>query len=327
MQESRSSNRNRSGHQAVFATSALIMAATLYAGVSWLRAKSELTVPTPEPAVMTQPLALPQPFTEDNAIEEAVFVQPATAEEIDQKETSPAPEVRSVAEIYTSGLTHLRSGNSTDAVEEFEEILDRKPGHVRTLVNLGRAQIALREFEDALNSVDRAIQIDSTDSQAWRVRGRALHSWNEIDGAVSAYEKSIALNPENPYAYNNLGLIYIERSRFGDAVPVLEKAIAQLDNVAFFYNNLGIAYETTGRLAEAAEAFQTAVELDPESEKASTSLARVQQLVDSKPVEDIAEKASDEDPGPDAVTGDSTAISTNSSSPLQEDTETVELRK
>lgn len=279
MSTERSFERSRSGRQFAFVTSVLVIGAIGYASVTWLRAKSEtpeqeqpqaaakVFTPKPVPAIVEE--------TQNPSITEAILTVQTPDEEATVREAEKPSESPSVSELYDSGLQHLRAGDPTAAVEDFEAILSEKPHHFNALVNLARAEIQLEEYEEALSNVDKAISLDTTDAAAWRVRGRVLQSWGETSDAISAYEKSIQLREDNPYAYNNLGLIYIQQGQFVEALPLLEHAVEQKTDVAFFFNNLGLTYEATGDLTSAEDAFEKALQLDPDYEKASISLVRV----------------------------------------------------
>gem|GEM_PF-1851514 len=286
MRTERSVERSRSGRQFAFIMSALIIVAIGYVSVTWLRAKSETSGKEQSQAVANVFTPKPAPPIVEEApkatIREAALIQESVDDGTAQQEAEKPVESLSVNELYDSGLNNLRAGNQLAAVEDFEAILSRKPQHFKALVNLARAEIGLEEYEEALRNVDTAIAIDSTDAGAWRVRGRVLQSWGETGDAIPAYEKSIRLQENNPYAYNNLGLIYIQEGQFVEALPLLENAVARKDDVPFFYNNLGIAYEATGNLAGARDAFEQALELNPDYMKADISLARVTQHVSSE---------------------------------------------
>ncbi len=196
-----------------------------------------------------------------------------------EKEESP----KTTWQLYLQGVQQLQQGDAEEAVASFEEVLQADPDHLKSKLNLTRGYLLLEQFEDADTTINEAVTIDSTDAEIHLVRGRVMESIGEREDAISAYKKSIDLNPDNnPYAFNNLGLIYILGKKHEEALPFLEKAVEQKDDVKFFYNNLGLAYEATRDFTKAKEAFQTALEIDPDHDKSATNLVRIKTLLGEK---------------------------------------------
>ncbi len=196
-----------------------------------------------------------------------------------EKEESP----KTTWQLYLQGVRQLQQGDAEEAVASFEEVLQADPDHLKSKLNLTRGYLLLEQFEDADTTINEAVTIDSTDADIHLVRGRVMESMGEREEAISSYKKSIELNPDNnPYAYNNLGLIYILEKKHVEALPFLEKAVEQKDDVKFFYNNLGLAYEATRDFTKAKEAFQTALEIDPDHDKSATNLVRIKTLLGEK---------------------------------------------
>jgi len=211
-----------------------------------------------------------------------------------EKEESP----KTTWQLYLQGVQQLQEGDAEEAVASFAEVLQADPDHLKSKLNLTRGYLLLEQFEDADTTINEAVTIDSTDADIHLVRGRVMESMGEREEAISSYKKSIELNPDNnPYAYNNLGLIYILEKKHVEALPFLEKAVEQKDDVKFFYNNLGLVYEATRDFTKAKEAFQTALEIDPDHDKSATNLLRIKTLLGEKitPESEVNQESISED--------------------------------
>lgn len=187
-----------------------------------------------------------------------------------------ATSTRGTAELYNSGLQHLESGDAQTAAATFSDVLKQEPNHYNAMVNLARADIDLGNYEEAQTMIDQALQANPNDADAHMVRGRLMQSMDNNEEAITSYKKSIELQDENPYAYNNLALIYIQNGQFNEAVPLLEKAVQQKKDIVFFHNNLGIAYEGMQNYGEAQAAYQAALAVDPNYDKAKANLERIE---------------------------------------------------
>ena len=95
-------------------------------------------------------------------------------------------------------------------------------------------------------------------------------------------QKAIAADPKNAEAHYCLGLVFIEQDKYAEATPHFEKAVALTPNASKYHRSLGDAYGLAAlnaslfhKLALAKKskaAYEKAVELDPTSTHARTSL-------------------------------------------------------
>ena len=111
-------------------------------------------------------------------------------------------------------------------------------------------------------------------SGAWNTLGRVQLQMGKRKDAIESFEKAVDLNPKNSYARNNLGLALIYDKRFEEAADTLEQAVELEPVEAYMWNNLGMAYEQLDRLEDARVAYGNAVEM--ESDLARESLARLE---------------------------------------------------
>jgi tetratricopeptide (TPR) repeat protein len=113
-------------------------------------------------------------------------------------------------------------------------------------------------------------------ASSWNLLGRAQLKRGERKSAIESFEKAVELNPKSSWAQNNLGLALIYDGRFEDAVDVLEEA-TQLEPVeSYMWNNLGMAYEHLDRLDDARDAYSKAIEL--KSGHGKNNFARIEKV-------------------------------------------------
>jgi Tfp pilus assembly protein PilF len=140
---------------------------------------------------------------------------------------------------------------------------------------LGAARQMLddKEYDKALKLATIAVKRMPRRSGAWNTLGRVQLQMGKRKDAIESFEKAVDLNPKNSYARNNLGLALIYDKRFEEAADTLEQAVELEPVEAYMWNNLGMAYEQLDRLEDARAAYGNAVEM--ESEPARDSLARL----------------------------------------------------
>ncbi len=152
-------------------------------------------------------------------------------------------------------------------------------------------------FEDALNSYDKAIQLDPENADAWSAKAFALrslsisaHDPNEYNESLKAYDKAIGLydddllaNPRdvNLWYYKGLALgekadtlrsalLFNISGHERDAIGYYEEAIRAYDNATELnpkyltaWKNKGNILYSLGRYNESLEAYNRAIEIDP----------------------------------------------------------------
>ena len=196
---------------------------------------------------------------------------------------------------YMLGLSAWKAGQLSRARESFERAIELDPSHVKSLLNLSRVLLELKEPREASARVLAALQIDSTSAETHRLMGRVQTALGDTDAALESYRTVLVLDAHDVWAMNNMGLLFIELDRFEEALRPLARAVQLDSGVAVFRNNFGMALERTGHFVAASESYRAAVSIDPGYTKASASLTRIDGLVDdplAKPL-DVALLADD----------------------------------
>jgi Flp pilus assembly protein TadD len=196
---------------------------------------------------------------------------------------------------FMLGLSAWKGGDLGKAEKAFETALSIDRDHFKSLVNLSRVLIDQKRYDDALEKLMRAGDVEPKSNEVYRLMGRALHSNGKADDAEDAYRQAIELDDNDAWSMNNLSLLLIEKKRAGEAVPLLTKAVELKKDVPAFHNNLGMALEHTGRFQAAATAYSDAVTADPGYEKAKQNLARVGSIKVDRAAAALADAESDDE--------------------------------
>ena len=179
---------------------------------------------------------------------------------------------------YMLGLSAWKSGELGKSEQAFEKALSIDPRHVKSLVNLSRVFIDQKRYDDALDGLTHAADIDPESIEVHRLLGRTHNAKGQTDEAVNAYRRAIELNELDAWSMNNLALVLIETKRADEALPLLAKAVELRKDVPEFQNNLGMALEHTGRFRAAAAAYSGALTVAPGYTKAKQNLTRVEAI-------------------------------------------------
>ena len=167
---------------------------------------------------------------------------------------------------YAAGLAEAKSNYSVPNIG-FSEAVKYKPDFYAAWRQKGDAHYSLREYKNALNAYEKAIEEAEKQNQKdfalyWR-KGVALDELKRYREAIIAYTKSIDIQP-HPYAYNNRGSAYYQKGEKNNALKDYDEAIRlKPDHAnayagkAYFYDNRG----DKGDKKNALENYKKAIEL------------------------------------------------------------------
>jgi serine/threonine-protein kinase len=133
------------------------------------------------------------------------------------------------------------------------------PVHV-TLAMIARGR---GRYEEAVAVAQRAVELDSVSSEAYRELGRAQEELNRLADAETTYRKAISARPDDWQAYSTLGAFLLARGRFDEAETAYKKVIELTPDNTRGYNNLGATYFRMQRLDEAAAMWERSLQLRP----------------------------------------------------------------
>ena len=130
------------------------------------------------------------------------------------------------------------------------------------------------QYEKAKELFNKAIELDSTFTEAYNNLGLTYTETDEETKATEAFKKAIELNPDLSTTYNNLGYAFYRLESYSEAIEMYNEAINKSKDNSSAYTNLGNAYYKLDKIEEALEAWEKAVEIDPANEKAHRNLKR-----------------------------------------------------
>jgi len=110
--------------------------------------------------------------------------------------------------------------------------------------------------------------------QDWFTRGLALEG-SDLPGALAAYARAVAAEPDNVGAWTNWGRLLHEEGRTQEAADVYRRALEQAGPDSLLLFNQGVLLEDLGDAGAALQAYQSAIEEDPDFADCHYNLARL----------------------------------------------------
>ena len=213
----------------------------------------------------------------------------------------------SVPHLQLLGHALIKQDKLEEAKEQIDFALKIAPDYARLYEDLGSLQGLQREYEDAIGSFRRAVQLDPRLATAHRKLAQTLVAVgrsDEVDEAFAGFldhDRDAALvaagaehwrtgrfeeaettllsalrkNPENIDAMRFLAMVYYDQDKkLLDAEALLRRAIAIAPDFHQALGNLGRVLVDNGKLTEAIEMYRRQVDLKPEDDDAWTGYGR-----------------------------------------------------
>lgn len=174
-----------------------------------------------------------------------------------------AAEPRHFEALFLLGTLAGRAGRAEESARILAQAVARHGGSANAHNNLGNALQALRRFDEALASYDRALAVKPDHGDAHYNRGIVQAALTRHADALASYDRALALRPEHVDAHANRGLALRELGRHPEAVAAFDRALAQQPAHVGALVNRGLVLREMKRLPEALASLARALALAP----------------------------------------------------------------
>lgn len=193
-------------------------------------------------------------------------------------------------------LDYGRPNDSKRALDVLLTAAARFPGRIPTLLKLSEFQLIVRQHSDALSTLDKILQRDPQNAEAFYMAGRVALDKGDTTAAVASLQKSVRfdagnedawmflgriftnrLNPVALQYFDNVlrldstnlearefkGVFYKKKGQFDKAFGVYRDIIARNPDYSNAYFDMGIIYLELDSLSKARDNFDIAIKTDP----------------------------------------------------------------
>ncbi len=167
--------------------------------------------------------------------------------------------LKSAETLTINDIDYLKKKEFEKALIRFQQASKKKPRDVNILNFLSQAQTALGRMDEALITVDKAIEYDLSNVTLWQLkatnlmmlqrneeaipviekcielqpgdvnfimRGQVDYALDAITSAGAWFDKALEIDPQNPISNHMKGMVLYKLGMFSEAIPHLEKALA-----------------------------------------------------------------------------------------------------
>jgi len=142
---------------------------------------------------------------------------------------------------FFSGLALERGERPEEAMRFFQRSLDLGPSDLdrpAVLTHLGVCLKDLGRYEEALDYLGRAAELDRTQWEILHLTGFCRYSLREFEAAMESFSKAIELSPGSGIDYANLGSCLRELGRTAEAVGMYRNALELDPGLDFARENI-----------------------------------------------------------------------------------------
>ena len=165
--------------------------------------------------------------------------------------------------LHSMGNLKLVRGEPGEALRLIGAAMAARAPTPRILFDLGLAFNALNQHQKALDSFDRAIQLQPDFFEAHGNRGAMLAALGQHGDAIESYRKALAIRPDFADAHCNLGSALTQVQRYDEALASLDRALALRADYPDALYNRGNALKPLQRYEEALASYDRAIALQP----------------------------------------------------------------
>ena len=178
---------------------------------------------------------------------------------------------------FNLAITNHRNKNYQDAKNYYNKAIDINPKHTNSYYNLGLLLHEIKNYKEAIGCFEKTLETDPGFKNANNNLGIIFYKLGENLKAITCYENEIQINPLNIEAYNNLGIVFYNLGEIQKARNFYEKAIQIEPNFKRAHNNLGLLFYDMKETEKAINCFEKVLIIDPKNKEANYNLGRIYQ--------------------------------------------------
>ena len=160
--------------------------------------------------------------------------------------------IREDHNLFIQVVTSLiEDGKYEDAASMADEYDDTYGDIQATWILKGNAEYACGRYAEALDSYNRALEIDHSDPVLWHSKGMAAEAIKDYDAAEEAYDRAVILDLENPDYWISRSVV---KEKLGDltaAVDSLNHVISEYPENTYALIRKSHILSSMGRLRDA----------------------------------------------------------------------------
>jgi tetratricopeptide (TPR) repeat protein len=173
------------------------------------------------------------------------------------------------------GLTQREAGRFDEAVTSLQSAIEIEPHSAEAYANLALVRVDQGLIPQAIGCAQQAVSLRADFAPAHNALGLALDAQGDHEQAMTSFREAVRLNPKFAEAYNNLGSALKSLNRNGEAVVCFEQALKLDASSPQAHNGLGTVLQLTDQAADALAEYEQALDLKPDYAEAHSNIGQL----------------------------------------------------
>lgn len=179
---------------------------------------------------------------------------------------SPAkPETPSVEDLNRRAQALLEQGKAQEALPLLKQALAQDPKSIQAEVTLGRVYITLRQFAEASQAFQAAVNLSPKEPEFLYFLGLSQIDETKYAAARTSFNRALELSPTDIRYRLAAAETYLQAKEYLPARRALLEALGFAPDSADVHARLGDLNEQENRHVEALEEYDAALRIDPKS--------------------------------------------------------------
>jgi tetratricopeptide (TPR) repeat protein len=167
---------------------------------------------------------------------------------------------RDIAVFERTAEKSFSAGRFLPTRELFQMIVEQHPGHIPALCKLGVVNLKLQDPNAAIDTFQRAVELDANNPYAFRMLGYSYMTVGDLAAAEKNVKHSVDLAPQDAKSQLLLATIYYRLGRKAEAESHFKASITADPLPSDPYYNLALICSRSKRLDQAKDYYQQALE-------------------------------------------------------------------
>ena len=163
------------------------------------------------------------------------------------------------------GRTWQRRRAQKHDVDALRDLARSKPELEAAHAQLGKALYERGQFEEAIEPLQKAIELDPNYGLALTAFGATMARLNRNDEAVALFKRSLAITPEDASLHMNLGSALYQKHDLDAAIAAFHESLRLDPNNGFALASLAYAQHAKGEAIQAIASIEKATRVDPKN--------------------------------------------------------------
>ncbi|WP_417451631.1 tetratricopeptide repeat protein [Kordiimonas sp.] len=167
--------------------------------------------------------------------------------------------------IAAQAIAQYEAGNIGPAIETMSSLESMGLISVEQLTSIANMQLESAQYEDALATAGKLLEMDGENAVAHNIRGAVYYRMNKAGQAIDSLNVALKLKPDYQSAMKNRAYAYSAMGDYRSAKADLKALAAKVENDGQLYAKLGHTHLMLSEFSEAKTALQAAPKLLPQS--------------------------------------------------------------